>query len=252
MNPDGQPPKRLSLGPLCPGAFPEEDKRDDHGREEHKDGKRSKDEGSDKKVVDGDNSNLDKETDGSPLALPGKKRAMVHGLKASLSRASLIRTFSGSTPSVPTSPAATIPSLPLSQPPSPRDVRHVYEPQPSAYWTGRFTSLSDLDLHSMTAPLTLSPSPPPIEPSPAPAQRGRLQKRPPAQTTQSGRDKERFSAALDQDERARRVFAELEGCCRTIEARRSLFEWREEWARRCGRPGVVPGRGGILGRLKWG
>lgn len=242
---------------MPPGAFPE-DRQDSHSEEEHKDAKGAKDEGSNRKAADGNDGTGDRgANDGSRLPLPGKKRAMVHGLKASLSRASLIRTFSGSIPSAPTSPAPTLPSLPLSlplsQPPSPRDVRHVYEPQPSAYWTGRFTSLSDLHLYSMTSPLTLSPSPPPIEPSPAPAQQARLQKRRPgAQIPQNSRDKERLSAALDQDERARRIFSELEGCCRTVEARRSLFEWREEWARGCGRPGVLPGRGGILGRLKWG
>ena len=229
-NPDGPPSKRLSIAPSCPGAYPAEG---NHGDQDGKDGNDGKDlkEGKLDKREDRDNE--------SPLPLPGKKpRGMAQNLKASLSRASLIRTFSGPTASVPSpSPAPTLPSL-SSRPSSPHDIRHVHEPQPSAYRTGRFTALSDMHLHQMTTSLTFSPSPKNPGPSPAAPRPARLQKKP---TTQNNAGK--FNAALDQDERARRVFAELEGLCRTVEARRSLFEWREEWAKRGGRPGVLPRRG---------
>ena len=139
-------------------------------------------------------------------------------------------------------------ALPVSRSPSPHDIQLIYEAQSSAYWTGRFTSLSDTYLYTMTSPLTHSASPPPAATSPPPAQRQACLQ----ECTWNSQDmQKRFDEALDQDERARRVFAELEELCMTVEARRSLFEWREEWAKRCGRPGVLPVKPGILERWKW-
>lgn len=40
----------------------------------------------------------------------------------------------------------------------------------------------------------------------------------------------------EDDERCRKVFAELDRLCVTIEARESLMEWRARYARRYNRP----------------
>lgn len=176
-------------------------------------------------------------------SLPGKRRSIVQSIKASFSRASLVRTVSASS------------AVPKSNSPSPvpapeeRDPRHIYEAQSSAYWTGRFTALSDQHLAGATAALSFAPpGTPPSSPvdnrEPLPRALLRLFSR---------EDAARLEAALDEEGRARAVFAELEGLCRTGEARTSLREWREGWAARFRRPGVLPReQRGFLDRLRFG
>jgi hypothetical protein len=56
---------------------------------------------------------------------------------------------------------------------------------------------------------------------------------------------------LDDDERCKRVFIHLEAFCATDEARRSLFVFQQDFARKEGRPKVLP-RGGTMGDRNWG
>ncbi|KAH7019073.1 NRDE protein-domain-containing protein [Ilyonectria destructans] len=55
---------------------------------------------------------------------------------------------------------------------------------------------------------------------------------------------DRFLAEND-DSRCRRVFHRLDSCCITDEARRSLHDWQQTYARRNGRPGLLP-EGGCM------
>lgn len=170
---------------------------------------------------------------------PGKRRSIVQNIKASFSRASLIRTVSSST-----IPERTPSPVSHSQ----RNPRHTYEAQPSAYWTGRFTSLSDAHLSRATATLSFTPreTPPSSPVDNRGPQEGRLSR------LFNRVDAGMVEAALDEGERARAVFEELEGLCKSGEARRSLWEWREGWAGKIGRMGVLPGRRGFLERLRFG
>lgn len=51
---------------------------------------------------------------------------------------------------------------------------------------------------------------------------------------------------LDDDERCRRVFVHLEAFCATEEARRSLFAFQQDFARKERRPKLLP-KGGTMG-----
>lgn len=165
----------------------------------------------------------------------------MQSIKASFSRASLVRTVSSST--------APKSSSPVSQSPRSRDdPRCIFEAQPSEYWTGRFTALSDAHLAQATENLSFTPRDDP----PSPVDNRAPQARP-LSALFNRADAESVGRALNEEERARRVFEELEGWCGTDEARRSLWEWREGWAVRMGRPGVLPrGQRGFLDRLRFG
>ncbi|KAJ0119698.1 hypothetical protein J7T55_013901 [Diaporthe amygdali] len=56
---------------------------------------------------------------------------------------------------------------------------------------------------------------------------------------------------LDDDERCKRVFIHLEAFCATDDARRSLFAWRQDFARKTRRPKLLP-RGGTMEDRLWG
>lgn len=155
----------------------------------------------------------------------------MRNIKASLSRVSLSRTASGSHDPLP-------------------DPRGIYEAQPSPYWTGRFTTLSDQHLSTATSTLSLSLSP--LSPTHHPPLTTRDPTSRPLSRVFSASELKRVDSALDETDRARAVFAELEGLCRTERARRSLFEWREGWAAKRGCPGVLPRGQRILGKLGFG
>lgn len=160
-----------------------------------------------------------------------------------------------------------------------RDPCFVHTEQSSAYWTGRFMSLHDklqsecltyenlqslIDAQSGWAlarnqqrqPQLLqdmrytrySSRLPPSATSAAILQ----------QTTASGDlstqslTAQAVDAALlmDDDERCRRVFINLETFCTTEEARKSLLEWQQGFARKTGRKKLLP-RGGTMEDRLW-
>lgn len=55
---------------------------------------------------------------------------------------------------------------------------------------------------------------------------------------------------MDDDERCRRVFINLETFCTTEEARKSLLEWQQGFARKTGRKKLLP-RGGTMEDRLW-
>lgn len=160
----------------------------------------------------------------------------------------------------------------------------IYTEQPSAYWSGRFNSLHDKfladclttnNLHSILA----------AQAEQAKARNQQLQphllretqytrfntRLPPSATSAAilqqtgggglGGDKDRNESLakhaadaellLDDDERCKRVFVHLEAFCATDEARRSLFAFQQEYARKMRRPKLLP-RGGTMGDRVWG
>lgn len=161
----------------------------------------------------------------------------------------------------------------------------IYTEQPSAYWTGRFNSLHDKFLAECLTPNNLQSilgaqadrttawnqqKQPHL---PREAQYTRFNTRlPPSatsaailqQTTGSGglggnrgsdQSLEMHAAdaelLLDDDERCKRVFTHLEAFCATDDARRSLFAFQQDYARKMGRPKLLP-RGGTMGDRIWG
>ncbi|MBE3041072.1 hypothetical protein IMZ48_00480 [Candidatus Bathyarchaeota archaeon] len=177
---------------------------------------------------------------------PPKRMSIVQNIKASFSRASIRTVSSTSVPaSVSEKTSAPVPV------PTPADPRGIYTAQPSPYWTGRFTSLSDKHLTALTSSVSLSQTT--IETrtaSPHQTLTSRDPQERPLSRLFSASDVEKVEGALDEGNRARLVLRELEGLCRTEEARRSLAEWRGAWADRIGRP-VVP-RQRFLERLGFG
>lgn len=53
------------------------------------------------------------------------------------------------------------------------------------------------------------------------------------------------SSTNDEDARCRRVFDHLDSLCTTAEARRSLHVWQQAYARRHGRPSLLPEGGSM-------
>lgn len=156
----------------------------------------------------------------------------------------------------------------------------IYTEQPSAYWAGRFNSLHDKFLAECLTPNNLH--------SILEAQAERAKDRnqqlqphlvretqytrfntrlPPSATSAAilqqtgggggpGSDTGGMHAAdaellLDEDERSKRVFVHLETFCATDEARRSLFAFQQDYARKMRRPKLLP-RGGTMGDRNWG
>ncbi|KAK2597813.1 hypothetical protein N8I77_012575 [Diaporthe amygdali] len=160
----------------------------------------------------------------------------------------------------------------------------IYTEQPSAYWTGRFNSLHDKFLgecltsnnlqsllgaqadravtrnqhrqpHLLREPqyTRFNTRLPPSATSAAILQ----------QTTGSGLGADTSSnqsfamhaadaeLLLDDDERCKRVFTHLEAFCATDDARRSLFAWQQDFARKTRRPKLLP-RGGTMEDRLWG
>lgn len=159
----------------------------------------------------------------------------------------------------------------------------IYTEQPSAYWTGRFNSLHDKFLAECLTPNNMQ-SLLGSQADNAAARNQQIQphllretqytrfntRLPPSATSAAilqqtrgslGGDKDRnkTSAAhaadaallLDDDERCKRVFIHLEAFCATDEARRSLFAFQQEYARKMRRPKLLP-RDGTMGDRAWG
>ncbi|KAI3398336.1 hypothetical protein diail_9428 [Diaporthe ilicicola] len=160
-----------------------------------------------------------------------------------------------------------------------RDPCCIYTEQPSAYWTGRFNSLHDKflgecltsnNLQSLvgaqadravarnqhrqphllreTQYTRFNPRLPPSATSAAILQQtagGGLggdtgSKQSPATHAADA------ELLLDDDERCKRVFVHLEAFCATDDARSSLFAWQRDFARKTGRPKLLP-KGGTMG-----
>ncbi|KAH8776774.1 hypothetical protein F5883DRAFT_452836 [Diaporthe sp. PMI_573] len=143
----------------------------------------------------------------------------------------------------------------------------IYTEQPSAYWSGRFNSLHDKFLAECLTPNNLqsllgakADRSAALNQQLQPhllreAQYTRFNTRlPPSATSaailqQAGGGDAKL--LLDDDERCKRVFIHLEAFCATDEARRSLFVFQQDFARKEGRPKVLP-RGGTMGDRNWG
>ncbi|KAF7563868.1 hypothetical protein G7046_g282 [Stylonectria norvegica] len=242
--------------------------------------------------ADGVSSPLTTTTASTPVIksqLP-KSRTMsvLHDLKTSISRPSLTarsvnsRSFAGSSRKTSSSsttstfvasstsrlrlPRPSLTSLSRSsRSTSPEPLpQQIATAQPSAYWTGRFVALQDRFLSENLASNTL--------PSPL----GQVNKDK-ASTTSSHPKRPSFyrpshlshstttSALLtlasprspppsDDETRHSRIFNHLDALCTTSEARRSLHDFQQAYARRIGRPALLPHGGcmedkGLITRL---
>ncbi|KAJ4393407.1 hypothetical protein N0V93_002617 [Gnomoniopsis smithogilvyi] len=146
-----------------------------------------------------------------------------------------------------------------------RDPCFIYDPQPSAYWTGRFMSLHDKFQSEALTPknmqaLVLAHSSRNKDMNnqrnhqsrPLEIRYSRYNTRlPPSATSAailqqtSGNMADAIAQSdaallLDEDERCKRVFVHLEAFCATDEARTSLHTWQQEFARKTGRKKLLP------------
>lgn len=167
-----------------------------------------------------------------------------------------------------------------------RDPCCVYTAQPSAYWTGRFNTLHDKFLAECLTSDNLQ-SLLQAQADRAEVRNEHLQphllresqyarcnaRLPPSSTSaailqqtgaaggglggETGRNQSPAMHAadaellLDDDERCKRVFVHLEAFCATDEARRSLFTFQQDYARKKDRPKLLP-KGGTMGDRIWG
>ncbi|KAJ4314939.1 hypothetical protein N0V84_008633 [Fusarium piperis] len=139
----------------------------------------------------------------------------------------------------------------------PPDPRKVSTSQPSEYWSGRFVSLNDRfsaeDFEKDMASLPLLPLLEPPQKQTIKPDRAAANYRPTHlshSTTTSAltaltTSKPEESLEDDEDARCLRIFQHLECLCSTNEARRSLRDWQQTYARRMGKPGLLP-RGGRM------
>ncbi|KAL2690091.1 hypothetical protein Neosp_004159 [[Neocosmospora] mangrovei] len=140
-------------------------------------------------------------------------------------------------------------TLTNQEPPDPR--------KPSEYWSGRFVSLNDRFAaeefeKDMAALPILPPSEPPQKQTIKP-DRAAANYRPTHlshSTTTSAltaltSTKTEESLEDDEDARCIRIFRHLDCLCSTSEARRSLRDWQQTYARRMGKPGLLP-KGGRM------
>jgi hypothetical protein len=157
----------------------------------------------------------------------------------------------------------------------------VYTEQPSTYWSGRFNSLHDKFLAECLTPNNLQ-SLLGAKADRSTAFNQQLQPQllretqhtrlPPSATSaailqqtrggggldgdiEGNGNLEAYAAdaklLLDDDERCKRVFIHLESFCATEEARKSLFAFQQDFARKEGRPKALP-RDGTMGDRNWG
>ncbi|KUI53590.1 hypothetical protein VP1G_01008 [Cytospora mali] len=154
----------------------------------------------------------------------------------------------------------------------------IYTEQPPSYWTGRFVSLHDkLQSECLTDQNLRTLLNAQTERAVARNQQRQPQllsntrysryntRLPPSATSaavlqQTGRGSmstrdltaQAVDAAmlLDDDERCRRVFNNLEIFCATDEARKSLLAWQQEFARKTGRKNLLP-KGGTMEDRVW-
>lgn len=129
----------------------------------------------------------------------------------------------------------------------------ISEPQSSAYWSGRFMSLYDKFMTEVLVPiprgLAASHVQPGFSTSPKQATATKLVYHPTQlshSTTTSAlmdiacKPQSTTSRAQDEEEITRRVFRHLEFFCSTEEARASLYEWQQSYARLTKQPHLLP------------
>jgi hypothetical protein len=145
------------------------------------------------------------------------------------------------------------------------DPRHITTSQPSAYWSGRFVSLHDRFLaeeysNGEATPSGSSPGNP-FQYHAMTTDRVAVNSRPThlshstttsALTSLTG-TKPR-TPPCNKDARCLRIFQHLESLCITSEARRSLVAWQQSYARRVGKPQLLPQGGrmedkSLMGKL---
>ncbi|RTE73605.1 hypothetical protein BHE90_011970 [Fusarium euwallaceae] len=139
----------------------------------------------------------------------------------------------------------------------PPDPRKVSSAQPSEYWSGRFVSLNDrFSAEEFEKDMAALPFVPPSEPPQKQAikpDRAAANFRPTHlshSTTTSAltaltSSKPEESLEDDEDARCIRIFRHLDCLCSTNEARRSLRDWQQTYARRMRKPGLLP-KGGRM------
>ncbi|KAF4968172.1 hypothetical protein FZEAL_10428 [Fusarium zealandicum] len=132
------------------------------------------------------------------------------------------------------------------------DPKHITAAQNSAYWSGRFMSLQDRFLAAdFEDEMDASPRLPffqPIQNKAMTHDRQAVNSRPTHlshSTTTSAltsltSSKPRIPPGIDDDTRCLRIFRRLDGFCATNEARRSLHDWQQAYARRMNRPCLLP------------
>lgn len=146
------------------------------------------------------------------------------------------------------------------------DPQLITEAQPSAYWSGRFMSLHDkYSAEALTQRPPLSPvSTPDIQAScpriPLPIRRNvtmvpLVTHLPHATSTSALLELPQAATprlnppppppAIDEDAQSRRIFHRLEALCTTDEARASLVQWQQAYARHTNRPNLLP-EGGTM------
>ncbi|KAM0421099.1 hypothetical protein ACHAPT_011170 [Fusarium lateritium] len=135
----------------------------------------------------------------------------------------------------------------------PPDPRQINAAQPSEYWSGRFVSLNDrFSTEDFESDMIGSPLLPPFEPTRKQTikpDRVAANFRPThlshSTTTSALTTLARSSPEEDEDARCLRIFRHLDCLCSTNEARRSLHDWQQTYARRMGKPGLLP-KGGRM------
>ncbi|QUC23774.1 uncharacterized protein UV8b_08015 [Ustilaginoidea virens] len=143
--------------------------------------------------------------------------------------------------------------------PSPPAVRlhrnTIDAPQTSEYWTGRFTALNDRILSEKLAERPLVSSPWDTNPWQQSSTPGRdyaslasSTKRstylPPSNTTPALStvtcSSRKLPSDCEDDLRCQRIFGQLNSLCTTSEAKQSLWTWQQAYARRLGKPRLLP------------
>ncbi|KAM0191022.1 hypothetical protein ACHAPQ_002529 [Fusarium lateritium] len=131
------------------------------------------------------------------------------------------------------------------------DPNQITTSQPSAYWSGRFVSLHDRflseDFSNEKTVTTDSLFGYSFEPHAMTTDRVAVNSRPTHlshSTTTSALTSLTItkprSPPSTKDARCMRIFEHLEGLCATNEARRSLLAWQQTYARRTGKPQLLP------------
>jgi hypothetical protein len=136
----------------------------------------------------------------------------------------------------------------------------------SEYWTGRFVALHDrfqaetLDTESLEILVAAHATRASVASSSHLRGGQRSSHLPPSKTTiglsQVNISSKRVSSLIrradvlnDDDSRCWRIFRHLEVLCTTTEAKQSLHEWQQAYARRIGRPSLLPQGGSMEGRF---
>ncbi|KAH6605942.1 hypothetical protein Trco_005095 [Trichoderma cornu-damae] len=126
--------------------------------------------------------------------------------------------------------------------------------QSSAYWSGRFVALHDrfssenLAADARESRQSLADSFSALPKSPYSSLYQRASHLPTSTTTSALRSlmtSSNSSSMNEEDARCRRVFGYLDSLCITDEARRSLHIWQQAYARRHGRPSLLPEGGSM-------